>query len=166
MERRKLFSSLFSSSKEKKEIIVRPPYYSDETSFYKECINCDGVCRTFCEENIIVIAEDKTPYIDFKLGGCTYCDECAIGCPTDVLLVENKKNIDIKVEIDIMKCMSWHKTMCFSCKDPCFDDAIEFLGMFRPSINEDKCASCGFCIKYCPTDAIIFNVKEKNGSII
>ncbi len=155
MQRRELFSSLFSSKKkEDKQIIIRPPYFEGESSFSKECVNCDGICSTFCEENIIVIGEDKTPYIDFTKGGCTYCDECAKACPVGVLKIENKKLIDVKIEIDMIKCMSWHNTMCFSCKDPCLDDAIEFLAMFRPSIN-NNCTSCGFCINYCPTQAII-----------
>ena len=66
---------------------------------------------------------------------------------------ENKRNINAKIEIDILSCLSWNKTMCFSCKDPCFENAIEFLAMFRPSIN-NNCTSCGFCIKTCPTNAI------------
>ena len=48
--------------------------------------------------------------------------------------------------------------MCFSCKDPCLDDAIQFLGMFRPEIDENLCTSCGFCLKVCPTDAITLEV--------
>ena len=156
MERRELFGSLFSNKKkETKEKIIRPPYFLNEDSFFKECIECeDTPCVTFCEENIIVIGDDKTPKIDFTLGGCTYCDECAKACSKGVLNLEDKKNIDVKVEIDIMKCVSWHNTMCFSCKDPCLDNAIDFLAMFRPSIN-DNCTSCGFCINYCPTEAII-----------
>ena len=156
MDRRELFGSLFSSKeKEKKQSVVRPPYFVDEDSFLKECIECDGICSTFCEENIIVIQENKTPKLEFSESGCTYCDECAKACPSDVLKVEYKKNIAQKIEIDILKCMSWHDTMCFSCKDPCLEDAIEFLGMFRPSIVDDKCTSCGFCISRCPTQAII-----------
>jgi ferredoxin-type protein NapF len=157
MERRELFGSLFSKKKkENEEIVVRPPYFLDKDSFYKECISCEETpCVTFCEENIIVMDKDKTPKIDFKLGGCTFCDECAKACPSEVLSLEHRKNIDVKVEIDIMKCVSWHNTMCFSCKDPCLDDAINFLAMFRPSIDTQKCTSCGFCMGYCPTDAII-----------
>ena len=155
MDRRELFSSLFSSkTTEKKESIIRPPYFVDEDSFLKECIMCEGICSTFCEEKIIIIQEDKTPKIDFELGGCTYCDECAIHCPSEVLQVEYKTNIKQTIEIDMMKCMSWHSTMCFSCKDPCLDDAIEFLGMFKPTILSDKCTSCGFCISTCPVEAI------------
>lgn len=159
MKRRELFSSLANSlKKEKQETTIRPPYYKDkEDSFHKECIDCNNECATFCEENIIVIGEDNTPTIDFSLGGCTYCDECAINCPKDVLTIENKKQIETKVKIDILKCMSWHNTMCFSCKDPCLEDAIKFLGMFRPSIDEQLCTNCGFCISKCPSEAIKIN---------
>lgn len=155
MERRELFSSLTSSFKkeEKKESVIRPPYFEDQSLFIKECINCEGDCANVCETDIIKIASDKTPYLDFSNAGCTYCDECANACPYDVLKLENKKNINMKISIDMLSCLSWNNTMCFSCKDPCLDDAIDFLAMFRPEIN-DKCTSCGFCIKVCPTNAI------------
>jgi ferredoxin-type protein NapF len=159
MERRELFSSFFTKNKkENKETIIRPPYYKDEDSFLKNCTDCEGYCATSCEENIIIIQDDSTPKIDFKLGGCTYCNNCAQNCPHDVLDLKFKKNIDINIEIDILKCMSWHQSMCFSCKDPCLDDAIEFLGLFRPSIIDTKCTRCGFCVNVCPSDAI--NIKK------
>jgi ferredoxin-type protein NapF len=155
MKRRELFSSLASSfnKKEKQEKILRPPYFQDESIFFTNCTSCDGLCSTACEENIIIIQKDFTPKLDFTSSGCTYCDECANICPNEVLKLEYKKNIDAKIEIDVLSCLAWNQTMCFSCKDPCLDDAIDFLGMFRPSIN-DKCTSCGFCIKVCPTNAI------------
>lgn len=157
MDRRELFSSLFSSKvKEKKEIIIRPPYYKDEDSFSKECLLCeDKPCITVCEENIIILNSDGTPKLSFRESGCTYCDECAIHCPKDVLDIENKQLIKATVEIDMLGCVSWKDTMCFSCKDPCLEDAIEFLGIYKPSINSQKCTSCGFCVSRCPTDAII-----------
>ena len=158
MKRRELFSSLASSftKKDKQEKVLRPPYYSkeeDESFFLTNCINCEGLCGKVCEENIIIIQEDSTPKLDFSVNGCTYCDECARICPNNVLKIEDKRYIDAKIEIDILSCLSWNQTMCFSCKDPCLDDAINFLAMFRPSINE-HCTSCGFCIKVCPTNAI------------
>jgi len=165
MERRELFSSLTSSftkqsdsKEESKRKLLRPPYFKEESDFLKNCINCDGKCSNFCEEHIIKIAQDKTPYLDFSNSGCTYCDECANACDEyDVLNIENKKLINAAISINIVKCLSWNQTMCFSCKDPCLDDAIEFLGMFRPEIISDKCTSCGFCIKSCPTNAIEIN---------
>ena len=155
MKRRELFSSLVSSFKkeEKQEKIIRPPYYKDESIFFTNCQNCEGLCATVCEENIISIQKDFTPRIDFNLSGCTYCDKCANICPNEVLHSIDKRIINAKIEIDILSCLSWNKTMCFSCKDPCLDDAIDFLAMFRPSIN-NNCTSCGFCIKSCPANAI------------
>jgi len=163
MKRRELFGSLVSSfNKDKQErIIVRPPYYQDETDFHKNCIDClDKPCISVCEEQIIKVLDDGTPYIDFNISGCTYCDDCANACEKDVLKVENLKNINASIKIDILKCFSWNQVMCFSCKDPCIDDAIEFLGMFRAEILQDKCTSCGYCIKVCPADAITINKKE------
>ena len=169
MKRRELFSSLFSPFKEEKETIeeiIRPPYFNNENDFIKICITCeDKSCTTVCEENIILIGEDGTPSLNFANSGCTYCDECAEACQLDVLKIENKKNINAKFSIDLLKCMSWNKTMCFSCKDPCLDDAIKFLGMFRPEIKTDLCTSCGFCIKVCPTDAISLEIINENKEV-
>ena len=160
MKRRELFGFLSSSVKEavrKKKIeevvVLRPPYYSDVNAFATECQNCEGQCVSLCQEQIIKIGEDKTPYLDFSQRGCTYCDECAIACPSDVLLVENKRLIEASIIINKDKCYSWQGVMCFSCKDPCYEDAIDFKAMFMPEINE-KCTNCGFCISRCPADAI------------
>jgi len=159
MERRELFSFLSSSVKEatrenkNDEVIVRPPYYNDINAFATECQNCEAQCATVCQEQIIIIGEDKTPYLDFSKRGCTYCDDCAVACPSDVLLMENKNEIYANIVINKNKCLSWQGVMCFSCKDPCLEDAIDFKAMFMPEIN-DKCTSCGFCIGRCPAEAI------------
>jgi len=169
MKRRELFSSLASPFKKKEEVkqesIVRPPYFIDEDDFLSKCISCESKdCKTACDEDtgIIIIQEDGTPKLDFNLNGCTYCDDCAIACKEEVLKVEYRKNINTTFSIDLIKCMSWHQTMCFSCKDPCMVDAIKFLGIFKPEINKDICTSCGFCLKVCPVEAISFNIIENN----
>jgi ferredoxin-type protein NapF len=160
LERRELFSFLSSSVKEvgrknknDEMVVIRPPYYNDLDAFATECQKCEAQCASLCQEQIIIIGEDKTPYLDFSKRGCTYCDECAVACPSDVLLVENKSNIYADIVINKDKCLSWQGVMCFSCKDPCFEDAIDFKAMFMPEIN-DKCTSCGFCIGRCPAEAI------------
>ncbi len=164
MKRRELFNSLTSSfrgdSKEEiKDVVIRPPYYFEEEDFDK-CIECeDKKCASVCDENIIIILEDGTPTLDLTTPtGCTFCDECAEVCEFYVLQVDSVKNIDALIEIDILKCLAWNQTMCFSCKEPCLDNAIEFLGMFRPTIDQNRCTSCGFCISRCPTNAIIIKV--------
>ena len=159
MQRRELFSFISSSvqevknSKVQEDVILRPPYYIDTDAFGTECQICEGQCASLCQEQIIIIGEDKTPRLDFSKRGCTYCDACAIACPSDVLLVENKRLIDADIVINKDKCLSWQGVMCFSCKDPCLENAIDFKAMFMPEIN-DKCTNCGFCIARCPVEAI------------
>ena len=161
MQRRELFSSLASSVrvKNKQEKLLRPPYFNDESLFHNECSKCDAKCATVCEEDIIRIASDKTPYLVFSSSGCTYCDDCATACEFGVLNIENKKSIGAIFTIDKTSCLSWNHTMCFSCKDPCLDKAIDFKAMFMPQINQN-CTACGFCISKCPTDAIKIKVLE------
>jgi len=159
MKRRELFSSLTSSftnnKEEKLETYIRPPYFKAESDFIDVCHTCvEKSCQSACEVEIINIKEDGTPILNFSNSGCTYCDECASACEPNVLTLENKKNINAKFSIGLLECMSWNQTMCFSCKDPCLDDAIKFLGMFRPEIDDALCTACGFCLKVCPTDAI------------
>jgi ferredoxin-type protein NapF len=162
MERRELFSFLSSSlkgeGKAEKEILLRPPYFGSITAFDTECQKCDGKCATLCQEQIIIIKDDKTPVLDFSSSGCTYCGECARACKFGVLSLEQKKDIEAKIVINKANCLSWNAVMCFSCKDPCLEDAIEFKAMFMPSIDPNKCTACGFCISKCPTSAIDIGV--------
>ncbi len=160
MKRRELFGSLASAFTPKQELLVRPPYASDHVLFEQECVRCEGKCATVCEEQIIHIGEDKTPRLFFGESGCTYCDECAKVCEYGVLHISNKVPIAATFEIDVVACMSWHHVMCFSCKDPCLEDAIIFNGVFRPEIDTSKCTSCGFCVRVCPTNAIRVEVKQ------
>jgi ferredoxin-type protein NapF len=167
MERRELFTSFLSSfngkQKEKKEaVVIRPPYYEQRDSFNKGCLDCERPCDAFCEENIIVMMEDGTPSLDFSRGGCTYCDACALHCPNGILEVENKQVIDVTIEINMLMCISWNNTMCYSCKEPCMEDAIEFIGLYCPTIKE-SCTACGFCVARCPTNAIEIRSKEHAG---
>jgi len=166
MQRRELFSFLSASIKdaarEKPEqvLVVRPPYFKEVVdgeidAFDIECQNCEGLCATSCQEHIIVIGEDKTPSLDFSKSGCTYCDDCATACTPNVLNIEDKKLINAAIVIDKTKCMSWEGVMCFSCKDPCLEDAIDFKAMFTPTIDASKCTACGFCMSRCPSYAIV-----------
>jgi len=149
MNRRELFGSLVPK---KQESIIRPPYYQKDI-FLSECTGCEALCKDVCPTNIIHMQKDKTPVLDFEKAGCTYCDECANICPTDVLSLEFKHKIKANIVINTKNCLSWKQTMCFSCKDPCLDKAIDFTALFKPIINE-ACTSCGYCIKACPTGAI------------
>lgn len=161
MQRRELFGSLASLFKTGQErLIIRPPYCSDETAFAKACHTCAGRCATFCEERIIEIGKDKTPHLSFAKSGCTYCDACALACEPEVLRLEEKTRVNALFSIESVKCLSWHGVMCFSCKEPCQDDAISFTGVFKPVIDPQKCTACGFCVGVCPADAIAMEMKQ------
>ncbi|RUM44497.1 MAG: ferredoxin-type protein NapF [Hydrogenimonas sp.] len=165
-ERRRLFASLSSAFKEEKEpesIIVRPPYHTDASLFLRLCPACsEKSCAKVCEEEIIHIREDGTPELIFNQKGCTFCDACLEACEADVLSDATKTTIDVKVEIDVLQCIAWHQVMCHSCKDPCLEDAITFLGLFRPEIDSQRCTGCGWCIPVCPAEAIkITSITER-----
>ncbi len=139
------------------KLYIRPPYSEDGD--FKLCTDCDGLCAKSCPENIIKIAEDKTPYLSFESKGCTFCEECAKVCPENVLKInpDIKPKINAVVEIEKIKCVSWHGTICNSCSDVCLDAAIKFEGLWKPEIKNEKCTSCGFCFTVCPVSAITIN---------
>lgn len=158
IERRRLFasvSSLISNQKREEKSRVYPPYCSDESLFLKLCPECiDKPCAKACEEEIIFIDENGVPTLNFAERGCTFCDACIDACKNDVLNDKSLNSIKATVEINVLKCIAWHQVMCSSCKEPCLEDAITFLGLFRPEIDNGKCTSCGWCLSVCPADAI------------
>ncbi|PZT49054.1 hypothetical protein B6S12_00205 [Helicobacter valdiviensis] len=165
LKRREIFSIF--TSKNKKEILILPPYNNDRSLFDKICKECNQACKEACKvsskiyQEGIIWQKDGKPYIDFTTRGCTLCQECAKACEYDVLKVQEEPNWNIKFSIDVLKCLSHQKTMCFTCKDVCQSitgkkNVIAFVGMFYPKIEKD-CIGCGFCVSACPTYAITWS---------
>lgn len=155
MHRRELFSfgSKIFKKDEAQPFVVLPPYLEDVSNL-EYCLTCETKeCIASCDERILFLDENGKPFVDFLHSGCTYCGVCLEACPHGVLSDINKK-IDARFEIDMIGCLAWNQTMCYSCKDKCIDNAISFIGLFRPSIDQQKCTSCGFCAYVCPTGAI------------
>ncbi len=153
-------ADIVSRQVSKEELLVRPPYGLSESLFQSECPACDSqACVASCEQKIILIRADKTPMLNFSKTGCTFCDECAIACPSTVLDLEHKataEDINARFRISTEGCVAHNGVICFSCKEPCIDDAILFNGMFNPVIDEDRCTGCGYCMARCPTQAISY----------
>lgn len=167
--RRDFFNSFKKplENKENSSLVVRPPYALDESIFQNECIACeDKACVASCDEKILWIQEDGTPRLDFTHSGCTFCEECATVCEPNVLKIENTTTVlNAIFRISLDACVAHHGVICFSCKEPCIDDAILFNGLFNPVIDQDKCTSCGFCLARCPTQAIDYTpipLKKEN----
>jgi ferredoxin-type protein NapF len=141
--------------------MVRPPYGLNESLFQSECTACESkACVTSCDEGIIMILSDGTPSLDFSKSGCTFCEDCVSVCEPGVLGLENRhtsQSINATFRISTEGCVAHHGVICFSCKEPCIDDAILFNGMFNPVIDMDRCTGCGFCVGRCPTHAIEYS---------
>jgi len=155
------FRKPLDQNKENSPFVVRPPYGLNESLFQSECVACESkACVASCDEQIIRIQEDGTPKLDFSKSGCTFCEECANVCEPGVLNVDNlhtSEQLNATFRISTEGCVAHHGVICFSCKEPCIDDAILFNGMFNPVIDTEKCTSCGFCLGRCPTQAIDYS---------
>jgi len=166
--RRDLFNSFTKPLRQNQEedipLLIRPPYGKDESIFQSECPSCESkACVASCDEKIIFISDDGTPTLDFSKNGCTFCDECANVCEKDILSLKNidtSEKLNAMFKISLEGCVAHHGVICYSCKEPCIDDAILFNGMFNPIIDEDKCTGCGFCMPRCPVKAIDYVVLE------
>lgn len=145
---------MFTPNKVENEILARPPYFKNMDDLFDNCLDCNGECVSSCPENIIKIGKDNLPFLDFKSGGCTYCDECVKGCSKKILKLEYKSNIKVSFQINEANCLSHNQTICFSCKESCPSNAINFKGLFKAQINNDLCTNCGFCFGVCPSNAI------------
>lgn len=53
-------------------------------------------------------------------------------------------------------CVVERCTGCLACYNACGSNAIEIVrddeGFDRPVVNEDKCVSCGKCVRSCPVN--------------
>ena len=150
-----------SKTKESSPLVVRPPYGLNESLFGNVCVTCESKrCVDSCNEQIILIQADGTPRVDFSKSGCTFCEDCASACIPNVLRLDNvhaAERLNATFRISSEGCVAHHGVVCFSCKEPCIDDAILFNGMFSPVIDRDKCTGCGFCLGRCPTEAISYD---------
>ncbi len=141
---------------------IRPPYGLDESTFENKCAVCESkACVIACDEHIIAISQDGTPVLNFTKGGCTFCQECAHACQKDgagtLCGIYTTRDINATFTIATDSCMAHHKAICFSCKEPCAENAILFNGMFNPVIDRDLCSGCGLCMQRCPTNAISYH---------
>lgn len=137
---------------ESDSVSIRPPYASKGETF-DACRTCEGMCLNACEEQIIVRDESNRVVLDFSTDGCSYCDRCLEVCTRDVLN-DPERFIQGYAKISMPSCLSHQGTICFSCKEPCMENAIVFKGMFEPIVLPEKCTGCGYCLGVCPSQAI------------
>jgi len=160
----------------------RPPWAIPENYFVDFCTRCDK-CIDACFDELIVKGRGGFPQMDFKRGGCDFCEDCLNVCETSALKkipVTNNNNTNnsssdsdnkelsreesflppwhIKAYIDLTNCLSMNATICRSCGESCDDEAIKFNlklgGIAEPVMNIDNCTGCGACFSVCPVQVI------------
>jgi len=139
-----------------KKTIVRPPWSKDEHLFVDLCNHC-GACIDACPQNIITTGSGKFPELDFKKGGCDFCQQCANACKYEVFTDVTQNPWNLRADIK-NNCLSKIGVVCQSCYEVCEHGAIEFSlkmgGVPSINLNTDQCNGCGECVSICPKDAI------------
>lgn len=138
------------------EASIRLPWVNNARTFIDQCSQC-GKCVQACETNIIVKGDGGFPTVDFNLGECTFCYQCAEVCPEPIFLTQDQPAWNAKALIS-EQCIAKQNVECRSCGDMCDNMAIQFkleIGkVAQPNLNLDECNGCGACVSVCPTSSI------------
>ena len=144
--------NLFAKFKQREPRLIAPPYFSGEF----DCINCHAPCVSSCQRELLEFDDGRVKFNQYKLG-CNFCKECAIACESigkSVLNLAYPAKINASVEINTATCLAWNEVICCNCLDICKFRAIEYLGMFRPTVN-DSCVGCSECVSVCVNNSVI-----------
>ncbi|MDL0088995.1 4Fe-4S ferredoxin [Campylobacter gastrosuis] len=144
MKRREIFKKILGAKDAPKTI--NPPYFSGVF----DCIDCSASCVKSCERELLSF-DDVSVSFSVKNLGCNFCKKCALACEDlgkDVLNLKHEAKIEAKTSIDVSTCLAWSGVVCSSCLDSCRYKGIDFLGLFRPVINQN-CINCGECLNVC-----------------
>lgn len=140
--------------------LIRPPGSVGEDEFLARCIRCDR-CRSVCHLNVISVAgfsdgliHVRTPFLDFYLGHCDFCQDCARVCPTHAIEMFDPKTVKVGVAELTERCIALRTGACRLCYDECEYKAITLDARNRPVIHADKCNGCGLCVKVCPANVL------------
>ena len=109
-----------------------------------------------CQRELLEFDDGRVKFNQYKLG-CNFCKECAIACESigkSVLNLAYPAKINASVEINTATCLAWNEVICYNCLDICKFRAIEYLGMFRPTVN-DSCVGCSECVSVCVNNSVI-----------
>ncbi|PSM52062.1 ferredoxin-type protein [Campylobacter blaseri] len=125
---------------------ISPPYFSGKF----DCKDCSAPCVSSCDRDLLSFLGDK---VEFKVVdlGCNFCQNCALACENigkNVLSLKFEAKVLAKASLNINLCLAWNATTCYNCLDSCNYKAIDYFGVFKPTIN-DKCIGCGECLRNC-----------------
>lgn len=117
-----------------------------------------GSCISACNYDALKIEDGLIKVIEDR---CTGCGACITKCPRNILVMQEKKE-----KTYFVACQSKDKgaitrsycsvgcIACTLCVKACKFDAIKITGNLAV-IDQEKCTSCGECIKVCPVKCIV-----------
>lgn len=147
--------------------LIRPPGALPEPEFLNACVRC-GQCMAGCPTNTLqpvwfaagplgMFSPAVTPRQNFCDPRCTACGNA---CPTGAIRpLDPKERIWARIGtavIDQNRCLAWeYKKSCMVCDEVCPFDAVAFekrpeLPFPVPRVDENRCAGCGYCERFCP----------------
>lgn len=138
------------------------PWVRGVDAFIENCTRC-GDCLNNCPEKIIELDEGGFPFINFKLGECTFCKHCVEVCEQPVFSSTETEPWLNKAHVS-NQCLAFNSVYCRSCAEVCPEQALSFALAInaQPNIDNNKCNGCGACVAPCPANAI--SVEEYNVS--
>lgn len=140
--------------------LVRPPGSVSKDAFLARCIHCDR-CRSICHLDVIAVAgfsegfvNVRTPYMNFSLGHCDFCQDCARVCPTHAIEEFDPDTVKVGLAELTDRCIALRTGACRECYEKCEYKAITLDARNRPVIHPDKCNGCGVCVHVCPANVL------------
>ena len=137
--------------------IPRPPWAIQEAAFAHACSRCNA-CIQSCPYRLLIRGDGGYPQIDFRRGGCDFCEACAEACEDGALrLTDSVTTLPWRARIGDA-CLARRGVVCRSCAEACDSAAIRIRprigGVALPELDEEVCNGCGACFHDCPTRAI------------
>jgi len=151
----------------------RPPWAIPEDYFVDYCTRCDK-CIDACFDELIVKGRGGFPQMDFKRGGCDFCEDCLNVCETSALKkipINNVTPGNTKTNIKSDNSDNKEEESSESSLDLAFnketsDDKEAYLPPWQIKANIDltNCLSmnatiCRSCGESCDDKAIKFDLK-------
>ncbi len=157
----------------------RPPWSIPEQYFVDYCTRCDK-CIEVCFDDLIIKGRGGYPQMDFKQGGCDFCEDCLNVCETNALkkipvstpvnnttnTTRNTNQTNSKTNDREESSESAETSLSSDLKDDLKEDPESYLPPWHIKANIDltNCLSmnatiCRSCGESCEDEAIKFNLK-------